>query len=115
MATRTMAAAIPSLSFPFSTLWSFRLVRWRGEPPLPTCTTVALHHWRAAQWMTAVGWHSLCPRKRFCPFGGGEGEAPTACVLRLDASACRCASRSRGTGAALQRRCFSGGPEALSR
>jgi hypothetical protein len=43
---------------------------------------------------------SLCSRRESFPFGGSEGEAPTTRVLHLDASACRCASRSRGTSAA---------------
>jgi hypothetical protein len=59
----------------------------------------------------AAGWRALCPRRESFPFGGSEGEAPTARVLCLDASACRCASRSRGTCAALRRRIFSGEPE----
>jgi hypothetical protein len=42
----------------------------------------------------------------FAPCGGD--------VLRLHASACRCAWRSRGTGAALLRRFFAGEHEALS-
>jgi hypothetical protein len=35
-------------------------------------------------------------------------------VLLPDASACRCASGSRGTGAALRRRNFAGEPEGLA-